>query len=56
MEGPMWRPIAIAVGVMTLFALTFCIGATGENDAVTSLWKKSEYVVPSNPYLPIRRF
>jgi hypothetical protein len=52
----MWRPIAIAVAVMTLSALTFCMGATQEDGAVASAWKKPEYVVPSNPYLPIRRF
>ena len=51
----MWRrPIGIALAVATLFTLTFCMAATGEDGAVTSARQNPEYVVPSDPYLPIR--
>jgi len=57
MEGHMWRPIAVAIAVMSLFALMFwktSLDATGDA-AVAGAPPQPEHTVGSNPYLPIRR-
>jgi pyruvate/2-oxoacid:ferredoxin oxidoreductase beta subunit len=41
-------------GCGDVFALTFCMAATGEDGAVKGARQNPEYVVPSDPYLPIR--
>jgi hypothetical protein len=53
----MWRPIALAIAVTSLVAFMFWVGmgATGKDACRGQCPLKPEYVVTSNPYLPIRR-
>jgi hypothetical protein len=51
----MYRPIAIAVVLTTLFSLSFCMAATGRIDVVTSARQKPEYLIAPDSYLPVRK-